>query len=158
MKEHDDIIKVDPIAKDKIVAEAEKRADEVRRRAEAEGRAAGQRAVEQTVERQLAAQLSTLMPALQKAIEDIGHAKQAWLTHWEASAVHLAVAIAERLIRRELPRQPEITLAQVRQALELAAALRRMGEFEPARLGPAAMEYTTLPMVLKKLESRFEDA
>ena len=45
-----------------------------------------------------------------------------------------------------------------REALELAAALRRMGEFEPARLGPAAMEYTTLPMVLKELESRFEEA
>jgi len=49
---------------------------------------------------------------------------------------------------------PAFDLAR-REALELAAALRRMGEFEPARLGPAAMEYTTLPMVLKKLESRF---
>jgi len=45
-----------------------------------------------------------------------------------------------------------------REALELAAALRRMGEFEPARLGPEAMEYTTLPSVLKKLEPRFKAA
>ncbi len=45
-----------------------------------------------------------------------------------------------------------------REALDLAAALRRMGEFEPARLGPAAMEYTTLPTVLKKLEPRFKKA
>lgn len=45
-----------------------------------------------------------------------------------------------------------------REALELAAALRRMGEFEPARLGPEAMEYTTLPSVLKKLEARFKEA
>ncbi|HDI53087.1 MAG TPA: fructose 1,6-bisphosphatase, partial [Candidatus Bathyarchaeota archaeon] len=45
-----------------------------------------------------------------------------------------------------------------REALELASALRRMGEFEPARLGPQAMEYTTLPLVLKKLEERFKEA
>ena len=51
---------------------------------------------------------------------------------------------------------PGFDLAR-REALDLAAALRRMGEFEPARLGPGAMEYTTLPTVLKKLESRFRD-
>ena len=49
---------------------------------------------------------------------------------------------------------PGFDLAR-REALDLAAALRRMGEFEPARLGPGAMEYTTLPTVLKKLEPRF---
>jgi fructose 1,6-bisphosphate aldolase/phosphatase len=42
------------------------------------------------------------------------------------------------------------------EALDLASHLRRMGEFEPARLGPGAMEYTTLPQVLKQLESRFK--
>ncbi len=45
-----------------------------------------------------------------------------------------------------------------REALELASHLRRMGEFEPARLGPGAMEYTTLPQVLKALEPRFRKA
>ncbi|MGD2200391.1 MAG: fructose-1,6-bisphosphate aldolase/phosphatase [Candidatus Bathyarchaeota archaeon] len=45
-----------------------------------------------------------------------------------------------------------------KEALELASHLRRMGEFEPARLGPEAMEYTTLPKVLEELEPRFEDA
>jgi fructose 1,6-bisphosphate aldolase/phosphatase len=33
-----------------------------------------------------------------------------------------------------------------------------MGEFEPARLGKEAMEYTTLPKVLEKLKDRFEPA
>ncbi|UCD44972.1 MAG: fructose 1,6-bisphosphatase, partial [Candidatus Bathyarchaeota archaeon] len=50
---------------------------------------------------------------------------------------------------------PAFDLAR-REALDLAAHLRRMGEFEPARLGPGAMEYTTLPQVLKSLESRFK--
>jgi fructose 1,6-bisphosphate aldolase/phosphatase len=33
--------------------------------------------------------------------------------------------------------------------------LRRMGEFEPARLGPEEMEYTTIQQVLEKLGKRF---
>jgi len=44
------------------------------------------------------------------------------------------------------------------EAIQLAQALRRMGEFEPARLSPEAMEYTTLPKVLKELEPRFKKA
>jgi len=41
------------------------------------------------------------------------------------------------------------------EAVKMSQFLRRMGEFEPARLGPEAMEYTTLPQVLKALEPRF---
>ena len=42
-----------------------------------------------------------------------------------------------------------------KEALELVSTLRRMGEFEPARLSSEAMEYTTLPQVLEKLKDRF---
>jgi fructose 1,6-bisphosphate aldolase/phosphatase len=45
-----------------------------------------------------------------------------------------------------------------REAVEMAAVLRRMGEFEPARLSAEAMEYTTLPQILEKLKERFEPA
>jgi len=45
-----------------------------------------------------------------------------------------------------------------REAQEYAANLRRMGEFEPARLSAETMEYTTLPQVLEKLEKRFKKA
>jgi len=41
-------------------------------------------------------------------------------------------------------------------ASQLAIYMRTMGEIMPARLDPSEMEYTTLPQVLKKLESRFE--
>jgi fructose 1,6-bisphosphatase len=33
-----------------------------------------------------------------------------------------------------------------------------MGEFEPARLNPQEMEYTTLQLVLEKLKERFKPA
>jgi len=44
------------------------------------------------------------------------------------------------------------------EAMEYAAALRRMGEFEPARLPAETLEYTTLPQVLEKLKGRFKKA
>lgn len=52
---------------------------------------------------------------------------------------------------------PSFDLAR-REAVEYAAILRRMGEFEPARLGPESMEYTTLPKVLEKLKDRLKEA
>ncbi len=43
-----------------------------------------------------------------------------------------------------------------REAVEYASMLRRMGEFEPARLPVKEMEYTTLPQVLERLKERFK--
>ena len=43
-----------------------------------------------------------------------------------------------------------------REAMEYASMLRRMGEFEPARLGVEEMEYTTLPQILERLRERFK--
>ncbi|MEM2874479.1 MAG: fructose-1,6-bisphosphate aldolase/phosphatase [Candidatus Hadarchaeales archaeon] len=55
----------------------------------------------------------------------------------------------------DLFEDPAFDLAR-REAVEYAAVLRRMGEFEPARLGMEAMEYTTLPNVLEKLKDRLK--
>ena len=52
---------------------------------------------------------------------------------------------------------PAFDLAR-REAVEYASVLRRMGEFEPARLSSHVMEYTTLPKVLEKLQKRFKKA
>jgi len=52
---------------------------------------------------------------------------------------------------------PAFDLAR-RESMEYAVALRRMGEFEPARLTAEVMEYTTLPQVLEKLKNKFTKA
>jgi fructose 1,6-bisphosphate aldolase/phosphatase len=52
---------------------------------------------------------------------------------------------------------PAFDLAR-REAMDYVVILRRMGEFEPARLSEDAMEYTTLPKVLEKLKDRFKPA
>jgi fructose 1,6-bisphosphate aldolase/phosphatase len=50
---------------------------------------------------------------------------------------------------------PAFALAR-REAVHNGIMLRRMGEFEPARLGPEEMEYTTIQTVLQKLGERFK--
>ena len=117
-----------------IIAKAKEEAALIKQQAREEGR----REAADEVRKQLAQHLSTLTPALRQAVEDIQHAKQAWLAHWEKSGVHLAAAIAERLIRRQLPDMPELTLALVRETLELAAGSGRIR----LHLNPA--DYKTL--------------
>lgn len=108
-----------------ILAQAKKEAIAIHQRAEQEGRKAGQNAVRETARQQaeqlVARQMQTLLPALGEAVQHLRDARQAWLTHWEKTAVHLAAAIASRLVRQELARRPEVTLTLVREALELAA-------------------------------------
>ena len=100
-----------------IVARAEAEAESIRRQAEE----AGRKAARQEVEAMVAEQMTPVLAALRQAVADLQDAKQQWRSHWEAGAVRLAGGIAARVIRRELHAQPEITLALVREALELAA-------------------------------------
>jgi len=61
------------------------------------------------------------------------------------------------LLISDLFDDPAFDLAR-REAVENAVTLRRMGEFEPARLSQETMEYTTLPKVLDRLKDRFVSA
>jgi len=63
----------------------------------------------------------------------------------------------EKPMMADLFDDPAFALARS-EALEHASMLRRMGEFEPARLGAEVMEYTTLEQVLEKLKDRFKPA
>ncbi len=105
----------------RLLSEAQKEAEALRKKAEGEGRREGLAAIEQMAGERLAQELTTLKPALQRAVQEIRDARQAWLQHWEKSAIHVAAAIAARLIRRELSQDPQITITLVREALELAA-------------------------------------
>jgi flagellar biosynthesis/type III secretory pathway protein FliH len=104
-----------------ILAQAQQDAIDIRRRAEEQGQTAALEAAERLCEEKLARQTSTLMPALRDVVSGIHHAQSQWLMHWERTAIHVAAAIASRIIRRELRRTPDVTLALVREALELAA-------------------------------------
>jgi fructose 1,6-bisphosphate aldolase/phosphatase len=55
----------------------------------------------------------------------------------------------------DLFNDPAFSVAR-REAMDNAVMLRRMGEFEPARLSEEEMEYTTIKQVLEKLGGRFK--
>lgn len=111
---------------EQIVAQAARDAAALRQAAEAAGRQAAAEAAEKSVEQRLARQLETVLPALRGAIADIERSKHGWLAHWERQAVRLSAAMATRVCRRELTRQPEITVELVREALELAGSGARL--------------------------------
>ncbi len=110
----------------RILAAAHEQADAVRSEAEAAGRRTAQESIDRLLEEKLASRLDGLVPALAQAATELQQAKQAWLAHWERQAVHLATAIAERVIRRELRESPQIPVDLVREALQLAAGPSRL--------------------------------
>lgn len=104
-----------------LIADAQKQADAIRKRAEEEGRQAAMKAAEKVLDEKVGQRMQTALPALEKVVTGIADAKQSWLGHWEGSTVKLATAIAGRIVRRHVPDLPEVTLALVREALSMAA-------------------------------------
>ena len=129
---------------DAIVAEAHRQVESVR----ADQEAAAERSIEARIEeqaaRQLKAKVDALLPAVEEAVAKIGEARAEWIARWEKQAVTLAAAIAARVVRRELAADPKITLALLREALELAGGTQtlriRLHASDHASLGAAAEE------------------
>jgi len=65
--------------------------------------------------------LATTLPAMKAAVEALVIERDRWLAEWEATAVGLAAAIAERLIKRHLELKPEVARDMIKNALQLAA-------------------------------------
>lgn len=106
----------------RIIASATDQAEQVRQLAAQRGKDEARAVAEQTVLKRLEERLQTLVPALERTIEAIQREKDGWFKEWESNAVHLAVAIAARVIRREVSNRPEITLDLIREALEMASS------------------------------------
>lgn len=107
----------------KIVQEAHQQAEQIRRQAEVAGRKAAQAAAEKVLDEKVGKRMQTLLPALEQLMRQLNDAKGELLTHWEQSAVHVSSAIAERIIRRELAREPRIALELIAEALRMATGL-----------------------------------
>jgi flagellar assembly protein FliH len=129
----------------KIVQQAHQQAEQIRRQAEAAGQAAAQQTAQRALDEKISARFDTFVAALDRLVTETNEAKVAWLCRWEQSAVAVATAIASRIIRRELDRQPEITLKWIGEALQLAAGANDV----TVHLNPA--DYELLGSRAKKL-------
>jgi flagellar assembly protein FliH len=133
---------------EQILAQAAAEAEDIRRRAHAEGLAAGQReglaSAGQLIEtraveiaaRETQFKLRTALPAIESLARSLEIERDRWITHWEAAAVQLSAAIAEKILRRELSRRPELAAAIIQEALQLAAGQPHL----KLRLHPADIE------------------
>jgi flagellar biosynthesis/type III secretory pathway protein FliH len=106
----------------KILVEAQRQAEQIRRQAEIDGLRAAQKQMQTKVEAETSRRMESVLPALRTAVAEFSKAKHAWLTHWEGVGVGLATRIAGRVLRRELTNAPTLPLTLVRESLELAIA------------------------------------
>lgn len=130
-----------------IVAQAQKEAAEIRKRAEIEGRRSGTEQAERVIRSELEKSLATVLPALREAVSQIKQARQAFLAEWEKSLLRLAGAIAVKLVRQAVIETPDIAVPLIRETLELAAKAPRVR----IRLNPED-EKALRPVVTKILQ------
>lgn len=123
----------------KIVQQANSEADQIRQRAESEGRKAAEQAIDRILGNKLSEQMQTLRPAIERVVAGLDEARGEWLTHWERAAVRLAGQMAERITRREIAEHPSVTVEWAREALALVAGASevtvRLNEADHANLG-----------------------
>ena len=110
----------------RLIAEAREAADRIRREAQQQGQRQARDAAQQQGRAELERRLATALPALERAADALQREKNLHLQQCERQVVRLALAIAERVIRRELRQQPEITLDLIREALQLSASNDRV--------------------------------
>lgn len=137
-----------------IVAEARREAEGIRTRAAAEGREDGRKEgaavaakeldqrVQAKSEQVVAERVRGSIPAIEQLAMLLAGERDRWIARWEDDAIRLSVAVAERILRREIAVQPGASTAMVRESLKLAAGspeLRvRMHPDDIADLGPQA--------------------
>ena len=109
-----------------IIALARAEASRIKTQAAEEGKQAALQAVEANLRARIDQQLTSVMAAMQQAIEGIAQSRQVWQKRWEEHGVRVAVAIASRVIHRQVRDSPEMALDQVREALSLSAGSQRL--------------------------------
>lgn len=116
-----------------LLAQAKQSAESERNRIYEEARQAGEKAglakAQELISKQASeeaarlcqARFATLTPAVEAIAKAIAADRDQWLHHWEKTAISLAVAIAEKLVRTRLATQPEQATSMISEALKLAA-------------------------------------
>lgn len=129
----DDYVARVRIQAEELLTRAHTEAEQIRQQAleaaTSDGRQSGLRQAHDQIEararelggQMLAEKLRHVLPALDAAVSGLQVERDRWLASWEGSAVNLAVAIAEKILRSELESHPELAVPIISEALQLAA-------------------------------------
>ncbi len=117
----DDYIQQIRIEAAKIIHKAKEEADKIRQNAEREGRLKATEQMDKLLNEKLHMRMQTLSPALDEMVSQLDESRGEWRSYWEQNALRISIAIAEKLIQRELKETPQISLKWIREALKCAA-------------------------------------
>ncbi len=104
-----------------IVAQAHAQAEGLRQKTIQAAKQESLEAVRREMHAETQRRLATLEPLLRSAIDQLQQQLETWRLEWETRTVDLAVGIARKICRREFHQQPQIVLAQIEAALQLAS-------------------------------------
>jgi flagellar assembly protein FliH len=116
-----------------LIRKAQQEADALREAARKEAHEQGRRdglkdsagIIEQQsnrlVEQRMKERVETALPAVAAAAQAMRQELDRWLIRWEETAVRTAVAIAEKLIHRQLETRPDVAAGMIAETLRLAA-------------------------------------
>lgn len=102
-----------------IIAAAHSEAEQIKIKAQHDGRQAALQAAEASLRKHVETQLNRVLPALEHAADQLVLANAQWQQQWDQELVKLSTAIAGRIVRRELTHDAGITVNWVREALEM---------------------------------------
>jgi flagellar assembly protein FliH len=106
---------------DEILAAARLEAAALQEEALERGRAQARAEFDAAVAAEVEKRMQVLTPTVRQIAHSLDTARAECLTRWENAGLDVALAIAQRIIRREVQQTPQIGLALVRESLELAA-------------------------------------
>ena len=131
-----------------LIQNATKQAEEIRRKAQADGHSEGYRNGLKQAETEIAQRsqqlayelveqrLSTVLPAVSQLLDEIVTARSQCQAEWERELVDLSTGIAEKLIRRTFEATPESMIGVVQEAVQLAVGKTSL----ELRLNPRDLE------------------
>ncbi|WP_166827625.1 FliH/SctL family protein [Thalassoroseus pseudoceratinae] len=116
-----------------MIVEAQAEVESLKKTSHTEGYEAGyqagiskaeqeiQKRIDAEVRKQVEAKTRTSIPVIQSVADTLAAQRLEWLSEWESKGIHLAVAIAERIIRREVAAHPENVIQLLQELLEMAS-------------------------------------
>jgi flagellar assembly protein FliH len=132
----------------KILQAAQVQADQIRQKATEEGRLQARKDAEKNLENELKRRSEAALATLEKIALQVESQRAEWRQQWETYAIKLSVGIAERVVRRELKADPQITIEWIREALEMGAGSSQVN----VKLHPS--DIRTLDPMLEDLTGR----
>ena len=131
-----------------LIQNATRQADEIRKKAQTDGRSEGYRnglkqaeteiaqRSQQLADEMVEQRLSTVLPAVSQLLDEIVTARTECQAEWERELVELSTGIAGKLIRRTFEATPEAMIGVVQDAVQLAVGKTSL----ELRLSPGDLE------------------